>query len=213
MVGTGTEVGKTWVAAELLSRLRHLGVALGARKLAQSFDPSDLPEHLDAAVLGAASGEEAAVVCPEERSFPVAMAPPMAAEALGRPVPLLAELLEIVPFTSGTELGLLETAGGLRSPQAADGDACDVIAALSPEMVILVADAGLGAISDVRLCHAPLAALCSELVVVLNRFDFGNEIHRRNRRWLTETDGFDVVVGPEGLDELARRLGRLLPSG
>ena len=43
------------------------------------------PALVDAAVLGAASGESAEEVCPPHRWYDVAMAPPMAAEALGRP--------------------------------------------------------------------------------------------------------------------------------
>ena len=55
VVGTGTDVGKTWVAARLLSDLRAAGLRVAARKPAQSFDPDDDPAGLDAAVLGAAT--------------------------------------------------------------------------------------------------------------------------------------------------------------
>ena len=43
VVGTGTDVGKTWVAARLLIDLRAAGVTVAARKPAQSFDPDDDP--------------------------------------------------------------------------------------------------------------------------------------------------------------------------
>jgi hypothetical protein len=44
-------------------------------------------------------------------------------------------------------------------------------------------------------------------VVVLNRFDDRDEIHRRNRQWLAERDGYQVVVIPGGESELADLVG------
>ena len=43
VVGTGTDVGKTWVSAHLLATLRAAGLTVAARKPAQSFDPADDP--------------------------------------------------------------------------------------------------------------------------------------------------------------------------
>jgi dethiobiotin synthetase len=54
------------------------------------------------------------------------------------------------------DVGLVETAGGVRSPQADDGDVLDLVAAIAPDHVILVADAGLGTINAVRLSVAAL---------------------------------------------------------
>ena len=67
--------------------------------------------------------------------------------------------------------------------------------------MVLVADAGLGTINAVRLSAAPFAAY--DLVVALNRYDDGDDLHRRNRAWLAERDGFEVVASPP---ELAARL-------
>lgn len=145
VVGTGTDVGKTWVAARLLSELRGAGATVAARKPAQSFDPGEDPSDLDAAVLGAASGEAPEVVCPAHRWYEVPMAPPMAAEALGRPPFRSADLVDELQWpTDPVDVGLVETAGGVRSPLAADGDCASFCAALAPDLVVLVADAGLG---------------------------------------------------------------------
>ena len=43
VVGTGTDVGKTWVSARVLRDLRAAGLRVAARKPAQSFDPGDDP--------------------------------------------------------------------------------------------------------------------------------------------------------------------------
>ena len=152
VVGTGTDVGKTWVAARLLTELRGAGATVAARKPAQSFDPGDDPSDRDAAVLGAASGEPPEMVCPPHRWYEVPMAPPMAAEALGRPPFRSADLVgELGWPCDPVDVGLVETAGGVRSPLAADGDCAALCAALAPDLVVLVADAGLGTINAVRL--------------------------------------------------------------
>jgi dethiobiotin synthetase len=196
VVGTGTEVGKTWVSARLLTALRAAGATVAARKPAQSFDADDDAASLDAAILGAASGEDPTVVCPRHRWYEVAMAPPMAAEALGRDTFSIADLAgELGWPAGGVDVGLVESAGGVRSPQASDGDAVTLCDALTPDVVVLVADAGLGTINAVRLT---VGVLGRNVTVVLNRYDERNELHVRNRQWLVERDGVDVVVMPGG---------------
>ena len=80
--GTATDVGKTWVTCGLLHGLRQRGVPVAARKPAQSFAEDGRPT--DAELLAAASGQDPWDVCPAHRWYPAAMAPPMAAAALGR---------------------------------------------------------------------------------------------------------------------------------
>lgn len=199
VAGTGTEVGKTWVTAAAARSLRSHGVRVAARKPAQSFGPDD---ELDAAVLAAATGEAPEVVCLPSRWYPVPMAPPMAAAALGRPPIALAELVSELAWPDGVGVGFVETAGGVRSPIADDADCAGFLAALAPDVIVLVADAGLGTINLVRLSAAALPP--SKVVVVLNRFDAGDELHLANRAWLTERDGYDVAVT---VDEVATALG------
>lgn len=197
VAGTGTEVGKTWFAARLAEALVADGLTVGARKPAQSFDPSDA-HPTDAAVLAAATGESAADVCRPELAYPVALAPPMAAAALGRPVPTLADLAAACAWPSAAPaVGLVELAGGVRSPMAADGDGVDFIAALGPDGVLLVADAGLGTINAVRLALAALGA-DRPVLVVLNRYEAADDLHRRNREWLGERDHLAVATDVAG---------------
>ena len=121
--GTGTEVGKTWVAAAVLRECRRRGLSVAARKPAQSFDAdTSAGTDNDAVVLAAASGEDPAAVCRDDRSFPRALAPPMAAEALGRPPFTVADLVAELDWPRPrVRLGVVELAGGVRSPQAAEG--------------------------------------------------------------------------------------------
>ena len=209
VVGTGTDVGKTWVSARLLTDLRAAGLRVAARKPAQSFEPGDDPAGRDAAILGAASGEAALDVCPAHRWYEVPMAPPMAAESLGRPPFSIEDLVSELRWPAdAVDVGLVETAGGVRSPLAADGDCLALCVALAPDVVVLVADAGLGTINAVRLTTdalraAPAAAAPPAVMVVLNRFDAAVDLHVRNREWLQARDALAVVVVPGGDLELA----------
>lgn len=198
ITGTGTEVGKTWFGAATLAALREQGVAVAARKPVQSFEPGAGPT--DADVLAAATGEAVADVCPDERSVAMPVAPPMAAELLGRDPFTIADLVAELSWPASLAVGLVEGVGGPRSPLASDGDTVDLVAALHPDLVVVVAEAGLGAINAVRLSIAPFD---DPVVVALNRFDAGDDLHRRNRMWLAERYGFDVATSPE---ELATRL-------
>jgi dethiobiotin synthetase len=218
IVGTGTDVGKTWVAARLLNELRAVGLRVAARKPAQSFEPGDDQATLDAAVLGAASGEAAEEVCPAHRWYEVPMAPPMAAEVLGRPAFSIGDLVTELRWpedeaagadgadaAQAVDVGLVETAGGVRSPLATDGDCLALCQALDPDLVALVADAGLGTINAVRLSIEALRAHVPDgaVVVVLNRFDAAVDLHLRNRAWLRGRDALTVVEMPGGETDLA----------
>lgn len=201
--GTGTDVGKTWWTAALASELRAAGRAVSARKPVQSGEPGagrGRGPRADADVLAAATGEDPASVCPPTRSYPLAWAPPMAAAELGRPPFAVADLVAEIAWPAGTDVGLVEGVGGPRSPIAADGDSVALARLLAPDLVVLVADAGLGTINAVRLSVAAFTG--HPVVVALNRY-IGELLQQRNRDHLANVDGFDVVTSPV---ELAARL-------
>src|ERR1700735_5619420 len=91
IAGTGTDIGKTWVGCQLVAELRARGLVVAARKPVQSFDPAD--GLTDADHLAAATGAPVTDVCPRNRWYPIAMAPPMAAERLGLAPFTLADLV------------------------------------------------------------------------------------------------------------------------
>jgi dethiobiotin synthetase len=194
VLGTATEVGKTWVGCALAAEAQRRGLRLAARKPAQSFEPDPTPGSTDAELLGAATGEQPTAVCPPHRWYPAAMAPPMAAEALGLPRIAAADLLGELTWPGGLDVGLVEMAGGVRSPVAHDADSAELAHAVDPDLVVLVADAGLGTISAVRQGLEALSPLPA--VVLLNRYDADDDLHRRNRRWLEDRDGVATEVEP-----------------
>jgi dethiobiotin synthetase len=223
VAGTGTEVGKTWVAGALLGELRRRGRRgrrgrrVAARKPAQSFEPGATAGPTDAEVLGAATGEPAEVVCPPHRWYEVAMAPPMAAEVLGRPAFTISDLVaELAWPDPAPDVGLIETAGGVRSPLASDGDTVDLVVALrpGPDAVVLVADAGLGTLNLVRISADALAGAGAgggpPVIVYLNRYDGDLDLHRRNREWIDHRIGLATATTPA---ELIESLGLHNPSG
>jgi dethiobiotin synthetase len=189
VAGTGTEIGKTWTSVQLLKHLRKQGYRVAARKPAQSFEPTD--QTTDADQLAAASGEDKYTVCPRHRWYETPMAPPMAADALGRPRITLEELIAENPWPTDADVTLIETAGGLCSPISHDADNLQLIQRLNPTSILLVADAGLGTLNSVRLCLRAVGDITT--TVFLNRFDPNSRLHCLNKEWL-ERDGVRAVA-------------------
>jgi dethiobiotin synthetase len=194
VTGTDTEVGKTWLTVEFALALQQRGASVVIRKPVQSFDPGD--RTTDADILAEASGEDPIAVCPGHRRYPLAMAPPMAADALGGPSFKLEELITEMELPN-RGIALVEGVGGARSPLAHDGDSVELARSLGADLVVLVAPPGLGAINAVRLAASALDDL--RTVVFLNRFNAADTLHAANRRWLTDIDGFDVATSPQQL--------------
>lgn len=195
VIGTNTDVGKTWVTAQLLATLKLRGASVAARKPVQSYAPDDI--NTDAARLAGASGEDVADICPAHRWYPLALAPPMAAQALGRGPVWMSEIISEVRWPANVDVGFVETAGGVRSPLACDGDSLDLLRCLEVDQLLLVADAELGTINSVRLTMAAVGSIPT--VVYLNRFDAKNSLHELNRRWLVEHDKLTVITNVHAL--------------
>ena len=203
VAGTATDIGKTWVGGQVLARLKAGGLTVAARKPAQSADATDTGPS-DAAVLAAATGETVTDVCPIHRSYTVAMAPPMAADALGLPVPTVDDLVAELtwPHAPPVDIGWVETVGGPRSPIGADGDAVTFAQRLDPDVVLVVGDAGLGTVNSVVLSAEAFGG--RPVVVFLNRFDQTDDLHRRNLDWLRTREGLEVIVDLEALSNRLR---------
>jgi dethiobiotin synthase len=194
VAGTGTEVGKTYVTAATTRALRARGVRVAVRKPVQSFAPDDGMTDVD--ILAAASGEDPMAVCPPHRRYEIPMAPPMAADALGLTAFSIADLVAELDEPEGT-IVLVESAGGVRSPLATDGDTVDLVDAIRPELVVLVADCGLGTINAIRMSAAALGT--HRMVVFLNRFDPAVDLHERNVNWLRTQTRLHLVTDVETL--------------
>ncbi len=196
--GTATEVGKTWWTAAIARELRALGATVAARKPVQSGEPGAVT---DAELLAAATGEAPDDVCPPHRTYRLAWAPPMAARELGEPGFTTADLTRELGWPAAVDVGLVEGVGGPRSPVSDDGDNVDLAAALAPDVIVVVADAGLGTINAVRLSVEAFRTF--PVIVALNRYT-GDPLHQRNLEHLCTVDGCDVVTEPRALADRLR---------
>lgn len=208
VIGTNTDVGKTWVTAQLLATLKLRGARVAARKPVQSYAPDDI--NTDAARLAGASGEDVADICPAHRCYPLALAPPMAAQALGRGPVMLAEIISEIRWPANIDIGFVETVGGVRSPLSGDADSLDLLRRLEVDRMLLIADAELGTINAVRLTLAAVGA--TPTVVFLNRFQSDNELHEMNRRWLIEQDQLTVITDVHSLAVAIEDIDRMLEA-
>ncbi len=200
IVGTDTNVGKTWVAEALLRQWRARGLRVAARKPVQSYET---PVDTDADRLAQATGERPDSICPQHRWYPRAMAPPIAAGLLGYPRIELEDVVREIDWPQRVDIAVVETVGGVRSPLAHDGDSVDLVRRLHPDRVLLVADAGLGTLNAIRLTLGCLAGLPVE--VVLNRFRPDDPVHRSNLEWLAAHDG---IAARTSIDDLANAIRR-----
>jgi dethiobiotin synthetase len=160
VAGSGTELGKTHVAAALirLRRVRGL-VTRPVKPLMSGFDPARLADS-DAGRLLAACGLEATpaaidAVCLHR--FPEAVSPHLAARAAGVTLDFDAILRFCSDRLSGPATALVEGAGGVLSPLTDATSQADLMVALRLP-VLLVSANYLGAISHTLTALEALTA-------------------------------------------------------
>jgi dethiobiotin synthetase len=155
MTGSGTDVGKTYVACLLLRELRQSGRrVLAFKPVATGMRPLDDPAfaETDTARLLAAQGlpvDTAAVAACTPWRFARPLSPDMAAAAEGRTLPfetILAWADSVLRPAASEATVVVEGIGGVMSPIAADALNIDLIAALECP-AILVSGSYLGAIN------------------------------------------------------------------
>ena len=155
ITGSGTGVGKTYIAALLIRELRQAGHKVRAFKpVATGMMPINEPAfaETDTALLLAAQGipaDAANVAACTPWRFARPLSPDMAAAAEGRALPFdaIAEWADAVPRQAARDaIVLVEGVGGVMSPIATDALNIDLIAVLRCP-AILVCGNYLGAIN------------------------------------------------------------------
>lgn len=179
VAGAGTDVGKTFVAAQLIGALRARSVAVEALKpVVSGFDPSDWAAS-DPGQLLAALGrplDEAALEAISPWRYAAALSPEMAARLEGRSVDCAA----VVAYCRARiaeqpqVLTLVEGAGGVMSPVDEQTTGLDLMAGIGAP-VVLVGGSYLGAISHVLTAIEAVLArgLAIRAVVVSESADAG----------------------------------------
>ncbi len=193
VTGTDTGVGKTEVAAALLSLMADAGLAPGAFKPYES-GCADVEKPADALALRAAARSDDALGTISLHRFRAQLAPGVAAERLGLN-PSWTETLKAFRAYQGRAL-VVEGAGGLLVPVDRRHQVIDFVAATHLP-VLLVARAGLGTLNHTGLSVLALRERRIHLrAVVLVQATPGRDASiRDNVRWLERRDGV-AVVGP-----------------
>jgi dethiobiotin synthetase len=148
VTGSGTGVGKTFVARILVAQLARLGIAVSALKpVVTGFDP-DAVATSDTGALMAALGGDADRLRVDQVSpwrYRAALSPDMAASREGRPIPF-ADLVEFCRRSPQRGMTVIEGVGGVMVPIDGTHTVTDWIAALGCPTV-LVTGSYLGTIS------------------------------------------------------------------
>ncbi len=148
VIGTDTEVGKTYVACRLAKSLVRGGTRVGVYKpVASGGGPS---EPSDAELLRAAAGQncELSHVCPQQFTAPVA--PPIAAALEGREVDEALLLTGANWWLGRCDLLIVEGAGGALSPISASLTVLDLAGQFGYPLLLVVANR-LGAVNHTLL--------------------------------------------------------------
>ena len=210
VVGTGTDVGKTYVAALMVKKLRESGRLAGYYKAAMSgnlrrSDGTLIPG--DAVHVKEISG----IAQPLEQMCPYiyehAVSPHLASRLEGNPVRLDMVEKGFREVCREYDYVTMEGSGGILCPVCFDQAEIwleDVIARLELSC-LLIADAGLGTINNVVLTAEYMRSRGIPLKGILfNRFHPGNVMEEDNVRMCRHRTGLKVITCvEEGAKELA----------
>jgi len=216
VLGTGTEVGKTWMTAALVTAARHRQIPVLALKPIETGIDETTEAGSDAALLAQAGGTPLT----QCYRFPDPLTPWLAAERTGQTVDLArvqrwvtAEETRYTDTTSHVlSLSVIETAGGVFSPLGPRESNYDLALGLEPARWILVAPNRLGVLHDVV---ATLLAMRSRGRapdhLVLNQVGAADSSSRDNAETLrrlqlgcpvTESEARDARAGERLLEQL-----------
>lgn len=216
VIGTGTDVGKTYAAGLLVKKLHEGGLSAGYFKAAMSGndrgpDGALIPGDAMAVRRMAGIAQPPESMCPYV--YEAAVSPHLAARLEGRPIELDRVLDGLRQVRARYDYVTLEGAGGILCPLRWDQTRLllpDLIRACGADC-LLVADAGLGTINAAALTAAYLRTAGIALRgILLNRFRPGDAMHEDNLRMCEQLTGSPVVACVrEGAEELDLPLERL----
>lgn len=217
LAGTGTDVGKTYVAGLILKKLRESGLSAGYYKAAMSGnrrreDGTLIPG--DAVEVREISGihQPLSEMCPYVYEHPVS--PHLAARMEGDPVELARVLEGFRAVCRSYDYVTMEGSGGILCPLRLDEETL-----LLPQVIqacslgcLLVADAELGSINRVALTAFYLKQQGIPLKGILfNRFLPGDPMQEDNVQVCRQLTGAKVIACvPPGADHLDLPLDDLL---
>lgn len=217
VTATGTDIGKTYISALLVKKLREFGFNCGYYKPALSGaikqpDGSLLPGDCDFVVK--TSGLNIQPIDCVTYCFEEAVSPHLAAERLGVKIEKSKIKSEFEQRKKNYDYLVVEGAGGITCPFNMKEEILllpDIIKALGLNVVI-VADGGLGTINSVLLTveYAKQQGINIK-GLILNNFQEDNFMHLDNKKQIERLTGINVIATvKKGDDDLNISINDLL---
>lgn len=201
ITGTGTDVGKTYVTALIVKKLREAGKNAGYYKAAisgaeKAADGTLLPG--DALYVNKVAGIGESVERLVSYSYYEAVSPHLAARINDQPIDFHKVRRDYGQALKKYDLLTVEGSGGIICPLRWDDEQHVIIDDLVSQLklgTIVVADAGLGTINSAVLTlehlylrHIPCRG------VILNNWHPGDLMEEDNRRMIEELTGVKVIA-------------------
>ncbi|MBQ9872870.1 MAG: dethiobiotin synthase [Thermoguttaceae bacterium] len=188
MIGTGTDVGKTFVSGLIVKKMAKAGLKVGYFKIAASGNIRDVDGCLrpvDALWIKNASGIDQSLESACPYVYEAAVSPHLASRLEGNPVEIGVVRERFEALSRSFDYTVIEGCGGIVCPLRIDGETIlleDAIRELDSPC-LLVAGSGLGTINEVvltveyaRIKKIPLRG------IIFNRFRRGNALCEDNAR-------------------------------
>lgn len=191
IIGTGTDVGKTYVAGLFLKKLKEYYKNVGYYKGALSGTNDG--ETDGEVVLRMAGIENVKISYTYKNSY----SPHLAANTEGNPVSLDQIKRDFEEFTKDLDAVVAEGSGGIVCPIRDDKIETimleDIVKTINGK-VFLVTESGLGAINSTVLTWEYCKNRGIEIQgIIMNRFDKDNIIHRDNEKQIEKITNVKVV--------------------
>lgn len=200
VTATGTDIGKTFVSALLVKKMRSMDLNCGYYKPALSgvvrmADGGLLPGDCDYVVK--TSGLDCKPIDCLSYCFEEAVSPHLAADRVGVKIDKEVIKSDFNKLSSNYDYMVVEGAGGITCPFNLKEEKLllpDVIKALGLP-ILIVADGGLGTINSavltVEYAKAHGITICG---IILNNFDGQNFMHIDNKKQVENLTGIKVIA-------------------
>lgn len=200
VVGTGTDIGKTYVTGLIIKKLRENGKSSAYFKAAMSGNERDKNGELipgDSVEVKNISGISQPIEEMSPYIYEKAVSPHLAAKLEGNPLNLENVYKKFKRIYDKYDYITIEGAGGILCPMRFDDEEIwlsDIIR-LCKSGCIMVADAGLGTINSAGLTAFYMKEKGIPLKgIILNRFEPGNTMHEDNLKMCEYITGAKVIA-------------------
>ncbi len=159
VLGTGTEIGKTHASIAITSALTAMGISVSALKPIESGVPKNPTEaSTDAGSLAAFSSYPV-------NTPPYAFSDPVSPHLAARRAHVTIDIERVTTWVDAhpARVVLVETAGAMLSPITKQHTNLDLVRALKPDFVLLVAPDRLGVLHDIAATLHAYRTLTPEL--------------------------------------------------